>query len=315
MLGYKLQVMGTVHQLLEARGKQGALELGGLERQEVEAAAAYMADEVSSIGFLYSGWCQAALPHRKLPDAEGWQIQSERTTLIVEPGMRPGAAGRPEPVGVPYGSRARLILIYLQSEAIRTQSREVELGSSLRAWLHRLGIPQGGKSIAAVREQAERLSLCRLTFRVQSGGTVGLLNQSIVDSALFLDGLDERQSSLFLEKAKLSEGFYAELQKHPVPLEEAAIRAVSNNSQALDIYAWLAYRLHSLHGPRPISWRALQPQFGAGFGRLDNFRARFLDNLKLALAVYPAAKVEIDENGLVLHPSRPPVVRKEKAIR
>ena len=307
--------MGTVHRLLEAKGKQGTLELGNLERQEVEAAAAYMADEDASVGFLYSGWCQAALPHRRLPDAEGWQIQSERITLVVEPGMRPGAAGRPEPVGVPYGSRARLILIYLQSEAIRTKSREVELGSSLRAWLQRLNIPQGGKSISAVREQAERLSLCRLTFRVQSGGSVGLLNQSIVDSALFLDGHDKGKPSMFLEKAKLSEGFYAQLQRHPVPLEEAAIRAVSNNSQALDIYAWLAYRLHSLNGPRPVTWRALRPQFGAGFGRLDNFRTRFLDNLKLALAVYPAARVGVDEKGLVLHPSRPPVASKERAVR
>ena len=51
--------MGIVHQLLETRGKQGALELGTLKRREVEAAAAYMADEDSSIGFLYSGWNQA----------------------------------------------------------------------------------------------------------------------------------------------------------------------------------------------------------------------------------------------------------------
>jgi len=80
--------MGTVHQLIEQRGKQGALELAGVERQEIEAAATYMADEESGVGFLYSGWCQAALPHRKLPDAEGWQIQSERVTLVVEPGMR-----------------------------------------------------------------------------------------------------------------------------------------------------------------------------------------------------------------------------------
>ena len=307
--------MGTVHQLIEARGKQGALELGGLERREIEAAAAYMSDEDNAVGFLYSGWCQAALPHRRLPDAEGWQIQSERVTLVVEPGMRPTATGKPAPVGVPYGSRARLILIYLQSEAIRTKSREIELGGSLRAWLSRLGIPQGGKSIAAVREQAERLSLCRLTFRVQSGNSMGLVNQSIVDTALFLDNQDDRQPSLFLEKAKLSEGFYAQLQKHPVPLEESAIRAVSNNSQALDIYAWLAYRLHSLSAPRSITWRALRPQFGASFGRLDNFRARFNENLRLALAVYPAARVDVDEKGLVLHPSRPPVAARDKAVR
>jgi hypothetical protein len=51
-----------------------------------------MADEESGIGFLYSGWCQTALPHRRLPDADGWQIETERTMLIVEPGMRPGTA-------------------------------------------------------------------------------------------------------------------------------------------------------------------------------------------------------------------------------
>ena len=302
--------MATVHRLIEAKGRQGALELG-VERRELEAAATYMADEDSGVGFLYSGWCQAALPHRKLPDVEGWQVTSDRVTLVVEPGMRPTASGKPEAVGVPYGSRARLILIYLQSEAIRTKSREINLDSSLRTWLVRLGIPQGGTSIAAVRDQAERLSLCHLTFRVQSGTSTGLINQSIVDTALFMD--DEAGRGQFLEKARLSEGFFAQLQKHPVPMEEAAIRAVSNNSLALDIYAWLAYRLHSLPSPRPITWRALKPQFGASFGRLDNFRASFCLNLKLALAVYPAARVEVTENGLTLYPSSPPV-SKEKMI-
>lgn len=241
--------MGTVHQLIRDGGRQSALNFG-VERQEVEAAVAYMADEEGGIGFLYSGWCQTALPHRRLPDADGWQIESERTTLIVEPGMRLGTAGKPVPVGVPYGSRARLILIFLQSEAIRTRSRQIELGGSLRSWLTRLGIPQGGSSIAMVRDQAERLSLCRLTFRVRAAGATGLLNQSIVDTALFLDGPESERPGKrrlqFTERVTLSAGFFEQLQKHPVPLEEAAIKAVSNNSQALDAYAWLAYRLHGL---------------------------------------------------------------------
>jgi hypothetical protein len=79
--------------------------------------------------------CQAALPHKRLPDADGWHVQSDRVSLIVEPGMRLGRTGTLEPVGVPYGSRARLILIYLQSEAIRTQSRDITLGRNLRGWL------------------------------------------------------------------------------------------------------------------------------------------------------------------------------------
>lgn len=133
----------------------------------VEAAAAYLASEEVEIGFLYSGWAQAALPHKRLPDDAPWQITTERVTLIVQPGLRAVPDGEPVSVGVPYGSCARLILLYLQSEAIRTNSREIELGKSLHAWLRRLGIPIGGKSMKDVRDQAERLSRCRMTFTIK----------------------------------------------------------------------------------------------------------------------------------------------------
>jgi hypothetical protein len=306
--------VGTVHDVLTAQGRQGALALD-LDREVVEAAASYMADEDGGIGFLYSGWCQAALPHKRLPDHEGWQIEGERVGLIVEPGMRMGPdGGKPIPVGVPFGSRARLILLYLQSEALRTGSREVRLGRSLRDWFGRMGIVPAGKNITAVREQAQRISLCRLTFHVRSGDKVGLLNQNIVETAMFVSQDDGAQGNLFCETARLSDGFFAQLQKHPVPLEDAALRAIANNSQALDIYCWLAYRLHALSTPRPVSWAALKTQFGRGVGRMDHFRLRFLPNLDLALAVYPAAKVEIEDRGLVMHPSRPPVAPKQIAV-
>lgn len=79
---------------------------------------------------------------------------------------------------------------------------------------------------------------------------------------------------------------------------------------ALDVYVWLAYRLHSLPAPRAIRWVAVRDQFGAGFSRMDNFRPTFLDNLRLALAVYPKARVEIEDKGLVMHPSPPPVEKR-----
>lgn len=297
--------MGTVHELIEARGRQAALE-AEFDRRVVDTAMRYMSDEDGDVGFVYSGWAQAALPHRRLPDDETWQIATEKVTLLVEPGKRI-TNGKPVSVGVPYGSRARLIMLYLQTEALRTSSREVELGRSLRAWLTRMGIPPGGKSIKDVREQAERISRCRLTFHIQQGGRAGLLNQHIVDTALFLDSDDPAQGSLFLETARLSETFFEQLQRHPVPIEEAAIRAINNNSMALDIYCWLAYRLHVLPAARAVSWKALHAQFGGGFSRLDHFRPRFLENLQLALAVYRAARVEVGVKGLTLEPSRPPV--------
>ena len=109
------------------KGKQAAL-LSELDRRPVDVAASYMADEDSGIGFIYSGLCQAALPHKRLTNTTAWQITSDHITLIVDPGSKPGPNNTPEPVGVPYGSRARLIMLYLQSEAIRTRSRQVHLG-------------------------------------------------------------------------------------------------------------------------------------------------------------------------------------------
>jgi hypothetical protein len=97
-----------------------------------------MGIERSEIGFLYSGWAQSALPHKKLADEASWQVRTDYVTLIVQPGLRAAQAGDPIPVGAPYGSRARLICIYLQSEALKTNSREIELGRTLHAWLRRL---------------------------------------------------------------------------------------------------------------------------------------------------------------------------------
>jgi Plasmid encoded RepA protein len=314
VIASSVSVMSHIHDVIEQRGKQGTLQYG-FAREEVEAAAAYMADEDAGIGFLYSGWCQAALPHRRLPEDQAWQIDGERVTLIVEPGSIPGAGGKPRRIGVPYGSRARLIMLYLQSEALRTNSREVELGRSMKHWLSKMGISGGGKSIHQVRDQAARIVHCRLSFTMT--GTRIREHQNIVDRAIFLDDPDDdgRQGKLFAETARLSESFFEQLKKHPVPLEEAAIRAINNNSMALDVYAWLAYRLHVLSGPRPISWAALKGQFGAGFARVDNFRTTFSDNLRLALAVYRSARVEADDCGLTLYPSRPPVAPRLSLVK
>src|ERR1035437_2658936 len=98
--------MGTVHDLLEARGKQGALE-AGLDRSVVEAANLYMSDENSALNFVYSGWAQCALPHRRLADDQPWELTVERIRLVVESGRRPqGRDGPLEFLGVPFGSHA-----------------------------------------------------------------------------------------------------------------------------------------------------------------------------------------------------------------
>jgi Plasmid encoded RepA protein len=305
--------MGTVHDLLETKGKQAARELveGRRGPRVVEAASNWASDEDIGTGYMYSGWCQTALPHKRPADnAAIWKLETDSMTLLVEPGVRVMPSGDPAHVGVPFGAIARLILIYLQSEALRTGSRDVELGGSLRAFLGRLGIPVGGKTIKLVREQAERISRCRLTFHAKRQGGSLLVNQNIVDVAMFVDdSADAEQGTLFVETARLSEIFFQQLRKHAVPLDEAAIRHIRNSSMALDVYCWLAYRLHSLLGPKPITWAALAGQFGAGIKLHKHFKPAFLENLALAQAVYRDARVEVTEAGLLLHPSPPPVCK------
>jgi hypothetical protein len=307
--------MAVVHDLLEAQGKRAALE-AGIDRAVVEAAAQYLAEEDTGLGFAFSGWAQCALPHKKLaPDAH-WSISSERVRLMVEPGRRPiGDSDDVEFIGVPYGSHARLILLFLQTEALRTGHREVELGGSLREWLGKLGISVGGMTGRSVRDQAERISRCRLTFHFRGGSGEGLVNQNIVDRAIFIEEGCGAQGRLNLETAKLSEGFFEQLRRHPVPIEDAAIKALSNNAPALDAYLWLAYRLHSLPSDRFVSWAALKGQFGSGFTKLAHFKHKFTGTLAMATAVYPAAKIDVTSGGVLLKPSRPPVTPRLLAVR
>lgn len=264
----------------------------------MEAENLYMGDEDGTLNFVYSGWVQCALPHRRLADDAPWEIAADKVRLVVKPGRRPSGLdgeGPLEFMGVPFGSHARLILLYLQTEALRTNSRDVGLGHSLRDWLGRFGVSVGGRTGKLVKNQAERISRCRPTFHLQGAKSAGRINQPIADRALFIDDGDVTQGRLSLETAKLSEGFFEQLRRHPVPIEEAAIRAINNNPAALDCYLWLAYRLHALTAPRLVTWKALKGQFGVGFKEAYHFKNKWTQTLQMALAVYPAAKVDVTE--------------------
>jgi hypothetical protein len=309
-----MEEVRQARRLVETHGRLGAIARHD-DRRLVEIVAAYGCDEDVGIpNFLYSGWCMTALPHSRIPDDKAWRLENGNVVLLVEPGRRARTGEADEFVGVPYGPTARLIMIYLQSEALRTGSRSIELGRSMNDWFSRMDKKVGGKTYRLVRQQAERIATCRFSFHSERDGIRAIRNQSIVDEGLlFLDGRlrDDRQPSLFREGVVLSESFFKALKEHAVPLEERAIRHVSNSSMAIDTYCWLAYRLHALKRPTPISWAALHAQFGRGYGQVAAFKRQFLGKiLPAALAVYPEAAdrgVEVTEKGLVLKPARPPI--------
>ena len=304
--------MAEVHQLIVRNGRDAvrAAATTANERAIVDIAASIMAEESDQLGITYAGWCLTGLPHKRLPDDAPWQRKGHRLTLLIEPGFNRNGASLTR-IGVPFGSRARLILIYLQTKAIQTNSREVELGRSMREWLDRMGVSAGGKTYQEVRAQADRISACHMSFFWDdASGRESFLKSSLVTGGIRLQAQDTRQGDLWQDTVTLSAEYFNALQTHPVPVWEPAIREINNRSMSLDIYIWLAYRLHVLTRPIPVSWEAIQDQFGAGFAAARSFRQAFRDALAFALAVYPDARVDLNAAGLVLHPSRPPIERK-----
>ncbi len=301
--------MTNVHRLILAHGRDRARELVDEKtRVLVDIAAEVLADETQRIGISYTGFCLTALPHKRLADDAAWEKKGHKVTLLVEPG-RLKEAGRVKLYGVPYGARARMILLYLQTQAIRTGSREVALGRSMRDWMERMGLAVGGETARALREQAARISACSLKFFWEDGETDGFERAAIVRSGLRFHAHDSAQGALWEDRVLLDETFYAALRDHPVPVLEAAIRQLRDRSMSLDIYVWLAWRLHSLGKPTSISWAGLHAQFGAGFKAVRQFKPRFVEALGASLAAYPEARVDLDDKSITLYPARPPIAR------
>lgn len=298
-----------LHKLVLIHGRERAREMvPERQRQLVDIAAEVMADERQRIGISYTGFCLTSLPHKRLPDNQTWEKKGHRVTLWVEPG-RLKSRGTIVTYGVPYGARARMILLYLQTQSVRTRSREVELGRSMREWMERMGLSVGGETARSLREQAARISACSLKFFWEDDTQEGWARGAIVTSGLRFKVADDAQGTLWEDRVVLDEVFWKALRDHPVPLLEAAIRQLRDRSMSLDIYVWLAWRCHQLNKPTAISWPAVYTQFGSGFKALKHFKPSFLEALEAATAAYPESRVEVAEGGITVYPAKPPVAR------
>jgi hypothetical protein len=300
----------NVGQLVLDLGREEAKQqVAPEDRILVDMSANVLGDESFGMGFCYSGFAIVHLPHRKVEDETVWERANGRALITLEPGLVP-VAGRNVKFGVPYGAHARMIMIYLQTQAVKQRTREIRLGKSLNAWMRNMGISLGGNSAKRVRDQAMRISACRLTFSwMDEEGGQGFERANIV-SAFATPGT----SQAWDEFAVLSSDFYDALIERPIPCRDVALRQLSGSSAAIDCYVWLAYRLHALRRPTLIPWPALAAQFGSAYNRMRNFRPNFEKALARAVACYPEAKVDIEDNGLRLFPSPAPIDKRIYAI-
>ena len=219
-----------------------AVEIG-MERPS-EQDAAYMAREL----------VQCTLPHKDPGNVPLWKRTNGNLTLAIQPGMdvRTG-----ETYGYPYGTIPRLLLFWITTEAIRTRSPRLELGSTLSEFMHELGLsPYTGRGkrgdATRLREQMQRLFQARISFHrhTEAQGRQGhsWLNMEVAPRGeLWWDIKNPDQTALWGSWIKLGEDFYQAITAAPVPVDLRALRALKRSPLALDLYAWLTHEAYRAH--------------------------------------------------------------------
>ena len=186
---------------------------------------------------------------------------------------------------LPFGNLPRLLLAWVCTEAVRTQSRELVLGTSLSEFMRKLDLHASGGS--------------------SRGGRTRLRNQ--------MRRLFRCTVSLWKSQIELSEDFFKEIINHPIPLDMNILKALKRSSLGLDLYLWVTYRTFPLQTPLRLSWRQVYRQFGAHPANASdrvtvrNFQRKVLRELKKIKLAWPELNYATGKGVLILYPSKPAI--------
>ena len=297
--------------------------LPSVTNPSIDRANIHAVSAAEGISFQYVPLIQCSFPHADPKHA---------TTFTRKNGWLELTLGTTRPdAGLPYGVPARLLTIYCTSEAVRTNSPEIYLGSSVHDFLRRLDVPitRGARGSLSVYAN-QLLRLIHSTLSIDENIRDGAGRQGLhMRQALFVEEArlwwDDPQASKSRKGAgrsigngsslMLSSVLFHSILERSAPLATSAIKQLRKSPMDLDVYAWLVHRLFHLQNPSMISWAQLSNQFGHNYGLPRKFRHFFLDSLRRVMCVYPEAKLKVNEAGVLLLPSRPHLAGVKKLAR
>ena len=172
----------------------------------------------------------------------------------------------------------------------------------------------GGQPQTRLRNQMDRLfnASVRLIYEDERGKQ--FIASHIVDRGEFWwDPKRPDDRSLWESKIELSEKFFNEIIRRPVPLNMNTLKALKRSPLGLDFYLWAVYRTFSLKHPMRLSWPSLYRQFGADPSKanntrtVDDFRKDSLRELKKIKMAWPELNYATAKGVLILFPSKPAI--------
>ena len=219
---------------------------------------------------------------------------------------------------LPYGNIPRLLLAWVCTEAVKTQSRELVFGRSLSEFMREMGMQTSGGSTRGdrtrLRNQMKRLFACTVSLIYEDVSGFSRVSSLVADKHEFWwDPKRPEESALWGSRIELGEKFFNEIVRHPVPLDMNILKALKRSSLGLDLYLWLSYRTFSLTGPLRLPWKHLYRQFGVDPAKADDnvtvqaFRKECLRELIKIKTAWPELNYSTAKGVLILFPSKPSV--------
>ena len=257
------------------------------------------------LGFMARMMALCSLPRTN----PGNRLQYKRTNGPYTLYMTAGGGNK-----LPFGSLPRLLLAWVSTEAVQTQSRELVLGKSLSEFMRALGLEPVGGVRTRLRTQMDRLFHASVQLIYEDEGNKAGISSFVADRTEFW--WNERKPDervLWESKIHLSEPFFNEIIRHPVPLDLNTLKAMKRSSLGLDLYLWVTYRTFALTRPLRLAWPHLYRQFDANPAKantndtVQNFRRKVLRELKKIKLAWPGLNYATAPGVLILHPSTPAI--------
>ena len=257
------------------------------------------------LGFMARLMALCSLPRTN----PGNRLQYKRTNGPYTLYMTAGGGNK-----LPFGSLPRLLLAWVSTEAVQTQSRELVLGKSLSEFMRALGLEPVGGVRTRLRNQMDRLFHASVQLIYEDEGNKAGISSFVADRTEFW--WNERKPDervLWESKIHLSEPFFNEIIRHPVPLDLNTLKAMKRSSLGLDLYLWVTYRTFALTRPLRLVWPHLYRQFDADPAKantndtVQNFRRKVLRELKKIKLAWPGLNYSTAPGVLILHPSTPAI--------
>jgi hypothetical protein len=293
--------------------RRSADRASAVMRRTLDPALRIGSADPEAIDFQHAVLCQVGIPRSRTP-GKVFERHSGFVSVRLEAGTLFDGEGFVEQP-LPYGTRPRLTLVYASGYALRHKTREIDLGSSLREFMRRLGLDDSGGergNYRGMREQIQALAACRMTIGMNiRGRAITLKTEGPVEEFEAWVTGHEGQHGLWPASLRLSEKFYDSLQDFSVPLDPRALAALKDSALAMDVYMWLAHRMCRIKQicGQYLPWAQLRAQFGQEYAQSRNFKKKFVPALRRVMAVYPSARIQSMHGGLQLYASPPPIAK------